>query len=111
MLTADETDVPIVMLRGNYYWQSASADSTLHVNIYTDRAIYRPGQLVHVGGVAYRKIEWDAHVSAGRLVTVSLLNANYEVVAKQDVTTDEMGVFLCFLYTRAPGPMVKNPKD
>ena len=38
---------------------------TTSLQLYTDRAIYRPGQTVHVSGVVYTQDHWDATVLKG----------------------------------------------
>ena len=61
------------------------------LNLYTDRSIYRPGQCVHVGGIAYHKLHWDAEAVEDLEVWLVLLDANGKDIASATVTTDEMG--------------------
>lgn len=61
------------------------------LNLYTDRAIYRPGQIVHVGGIAYHKLHWDAEVVDDMPVTLVLTDVNSKEVGTQEVKTDKMG--------------------
>ena len=63
------------------------------VQLYTDRAIYRPGQTVHVSGVVYVQNHWDANVLVGQEYELLLRDANWKEVGRQKVTTDAMGVF------------------
>lgn len=61
-------------------------------NLFTDRAIYRPGQTVHVSLIAhkrYDKIRTEA--LEGKTVKVQLRDPNYKVVAEKQVTTDSFG--------------------
>ena len=66
---------------------------TTSLQLYTDRAIYRPGQTVHVSGVVYSQDHWDATVLKGEEYVLILRDANWKEVSRQKVTTDAMGVF------------------
>lgn len=66
---------------------------TTSLQLYTDRAIYRPGQTVHVSGVVYTQDHWDATVLKGEEYVLILRDANWKEVSRQKVTTDAMGVF------------------
>ena len=66
---------------------------TTQLHLYTDRAIYRPGQTVHVSGVVYAQQRWDATVVGGQGYELLMRDANWKEVGKQQVTTDSMGVF------------------
>lgn len=61
--------------------------------IYTDRSIYRPEQKVLWKIVAYRgsRTEKEFKVDSGQVVTVELLDANYEVVQKVTSKTNRFG--------------------
>lgn len=61
------------------------------LNLYTDRSIYRPGQCVHIGGIAYHKLHWDAEVVEDLEVMLVLLDANGKDIASETIMTDEMG--------------------
>lgn len=63
------------------------------LQLYTDRAIYRPGQKVQFGGLAYFRNGDIYTVHAGMTGTVTLINTKREDVATINVTTDEMGQF------------------
>ena len=71
-------------------FRSVNQSTPLH--LYTDRAIYRPGQTVHVSGVAYTLDHWDATVLKGEEYVLILRDANWKEVSRQTVTTDAMGV-------------------
>ena len=60
--------------------------------IYTDRAIYRPGQTVHVSAIEYDVYNGYEHRAVtGARVTLTLRDANNKVVKEQQVTTDQYG--------------------
>lgn len=78
-------------------WGQSQADNDereqTEVRLYTDRAIYRPGQQVHVGGVVFRQKHWDTHALPRHELELLMRDANGKEVGKQTVRTDEMGVF------------------
>ena len=62
------------------------------VVIYTDRAIYRPGQTVNVAAILYKVDNGFEHeVRAGEQVNAELRDANYKVVEEKQLVTDEYG--------------------
>ena len=63
-----------------------------HLKIYTDRSIYRPGQMVYVGGIAYTQSHDQApQVEAGAEFELVLYDANSQEVVKHKLKTDEFG--------------------
>ncbi len=63
-----------------------------HLSIYTDRSIYRPGQMVYVGGIAYTQSHDQApKAEAGAEFDLTLLDANGQEVVKHTLKTDEFG--------------------
>lgn len=81
-------------------WNTASSSSKgahLCYSTFTDRAIYRPGQVVHVCGLVYRQ-EGDATAAVeNEEVEVRLRDVNWEEVACQKLRTDEWGMVSCDL--------------
>ena len=95
MSTPTETDLPIqsIYLYYNAKWVGAPKDSTRHINVFTDRAIYRPGQTVHVSGLAYNQLDWESSVIPGEKHVLVLYDSNHKEVEKKETFADEMGVF------------------
>ena len=61
-------------------------------NVLTDRSLYRPGQTVHAAVIAYQNLAHrDTKVNSNEKLTLTLRNANQEVVEEKQVTTDEYG--------------------
>ena len=61
--------------------------------IYTDRAIYRPGQTVYVSGLCTDEMRGEEKAVAGRKVALELRDPNGKTVAGQTVESDDMGTF------------------
>ena len=63
-----------------------------YTRIYTDRAIYRPGQTVHMAAIIYARENYtELSTVEGKEVTAQLRDANYKVIAEQRLTTDRFG--------------------
>lgn len=75
---------------GNSFYADEQTSTALH--LYTDRAIYRPGQTVHLSGIAYHQQHWNANALAGKSYDLILRNANWKEVTTITATTDSMGV-------------------
>ncbi len=89
--TADDHACPLETRRGYFGFND---DKRLHeqVAVYTDRAIYRPGQKVQVAAILYSTHNGFEHeVQADRKVSVRLRDANYKEVAVCDLVSDEYG--------------------
>lgn len=59
--------------------------------LYTDRAVYRPGQTVYVGGLCTDERRGEEKAVAGRELTLELRDPNGKTVAEQTVESDGMG--------------------
>ena len=80
----------IYLSRARYYEKK---DDEVKYQLFTDRAIYRPGQKVHATSVSYIvKKGLDASVPGkSRELKFILRDANWKQVAEQKATTDEYG--------------------
>ncbi|MCD8309825.1 MAG: MG2 domain-containing protein [Prevotellaceae bacterium] len=63
------------------------------LTLLTDRALYRPGQTIHVKGVAYVQGSDTVHVVEGERYELQLLDVNRKEVSKQSVETNAFGSF------------------
>ena len=65
------------------------------LSLFTDRAIYRPGQTVHVKGILYtdKGDVKERTVITGKSLKLFLRNANFKRIDTLDVTTNEFGSF------------------
>lgn len=80
----------IYLSRTRYYEKK---DNETKYQVYTDRALYRPGQKVHASAISYTvKKGLDACVPGKSMeLKFVLSDANWKQVAEQKVTTDEYG--------------------
>ncbi len=84
---------PIQVLRYGVPWYDATRYAARHIELYTDRAIYRPGQEVKFGGIVYEQTGWQAGVKNADSVTLVLRDSQYKEVERKKVGTDSLGVF------------------
>ncbi|WP_234736217.1 alpha-2-macroglobulin family protein [Tellurirhabdus bombi] len=61
--------------------------------LFTDRAIYRPGQTIFFKGILYEGLDRDFTVVANREADIRLLDTNGSEVAKLSLPTNEFGTF------------------
>ncbi len=77
----------------NSYGRVTAMQQREKISIHTDRALYRPGQQVHVAAIVYSS-DNDSQTSeahTGRTVTFTLRGANGKQVAQSQATTDDYG--------------------
>ncbi len=74
-------------------WSMGQHDEKIHLmeDIFTDRAIYRPGQTVHVSAFIYEKKEDETHAVEDMNVEFELRDANWQVVEQVSGKTDRFG--------------------
>jgi len=63
------------------------------LHLFTDRGIYRPGQVVFVKGIAFSSDKDNAHILPNKAITVILRDANYKEIATRTFTTNDFGSF------------------
>ena len=98
-------------LRGQYTWKVSHAGDqqrissygwyqvedpdrdTLRTFLFTDRAIFRPGQEVHYKGIVSVRRAGTTITKASYHTSVRFVDVNGDEVAKHDVTTDAYGAF------------------
>ena len=62
-------------------------------SLFTDRSIYRPGQIVHLSGIVYRQNGDETNVVPNYSGEVYFLDANRQKIENKPVRTDAMGTF------------------
>ena len=88
----DKDDACPPMNNGNHFRFYQTKPLVNRVCVYTDRAIYRPGQKVFASALLYQVTNgMDQQVREGKTVTFLLRDANYKTVAEETATTDAYG--------------------
>ncbi|MEQ1732714.1 MAG: alpha-2-macroglobulin family protein [Bacteroidia bacterium] len=67
--------------------------TTYSTLFFTDRAIYRPTQLIHVKGLCTVTQKHDTKIVPNQNITVTLYDANHQKVESRDVITNEFGTY------------------
>ena len=64
-----------------------------YVHLFTDRAIYRPGQSLYYSGIVHNRFKDSLWVKTDSLKTITLFDPNGKKVSEQQVKTDDFGTF------------------
>lgn len=84
--------LPTTRYYERYNYNAPSKKEQPRVAIYTDRAIYRPGQTVQLSAILYSVKHWDAKVREPRECKVQLLDGkSRKVLADTTVCSDTFG--------------------
>ena len=84
------------LLSNNSYYLNArykNDDERYETKLFTDRAIYRPGQTVYFQGIVTRSQGGDLSLVNGYSENVSFRDANWQEITSAKFTTDEYGSF------------------
>ncbi|WP_420149817.1 alpha-2-macroglobulin family protein [Spirosoma sp.] len=79
-----------------YYYKDngPNAERTqTYSKLFTDRAIYRPGQSIYVKGLVYNGKSNLFNVVSNQTITIDFLDQNGERIANQNLKTNEFGTF------------------
>ncbi len=80
----------------NSFYYSKYEQNIISGELFTDRAIYRPGQQVEVSLMLLnRHPNHQMEVIANEKATIELRDANYKIIEKQEVTTNAYGTASC----------------
>lgn len=60
-------------------------------NIFTDRAIYRPGQTIHFKAISYSVSDEGNKIAANLPLTIKLFDVNWQEVSNMNLVTNEFG--------------------
>lgn len=75
------------------HWTGKPTKSDLRTELFTDRALYRPGQTIHVSGLTYTRLDWDAESAGEGKHTLRFYDSNHKLVEERIVDANDMGVF------------------
>ncbi|MCR5453722.1 MAG: hypothetical protein K6F33_01885 [Bacteroidales bacterium] len=74
-----------------FYYNESQNEAHDVVTFFTDRKIYRPGQPLYYKIIVYNGNGKEAKVLPNYKTTIELLDVNFKVIARKDVTTNEFG--------------------
>ena len=92
-VVGNDNGLPLTRILNNYY-QRAEPDKdkiTETISVFTDRSLYRPGQVVHFKAIIATTKDYEHKATANKAMEVILFDANNQEVAKQTLTTNEFG--------------------
>ncbi|MDD3722823.1 MAG: MG2 domain-containing protein, partial [Lutibacter sp.] len=84
---------------GDYYLNEnrevnpETENTTISSFLFTNRSIYRPGQLVYYKGIVLKSLKNKSEVVANEFVEVTLYNVNREIVKSVELKTNDYGSF------------------
>ena len=81
---------PRIYLYGRYSYHENQSTENIE-RLFTDRSVYRPGQVVHVGGLCTTYSHMDEKVNPYHTVVLTLYDANHRKVSDVTTVSDEMG--------------------
>ncbi|MGM0649778.1 MAG: MG2 domain-containing protein, partial [Bacteroidota bacterium] len=86
-----------ILLTGEQYYYNYNRRhgnrSREKVHFFTDRAVYRPGQTIHVKGICLQGKDKQQKLMKNYTTSIRLLDANRQTVSEKTVTTNEFGSF------------------
>ena len=88
----DDRFSTLALLRENYFVYDPEEDEVEQLHIYTDRSIYRPGQTVYIGGVAFLQKGKETAIVAGQECLFTFSDTKGNKLAERWIKTDEFGV-------------------
>ena len=93
-VNGDEYMLPFTPTRDYYgsYGNHTTRSETC-LQLFADRAIYRPGQTIRIAGVVFTKRGDDYHTESKFPITLRLYDVNRKEIQKWEVISDEMGNF------------------
>ena len=85
----------VLLAKNNYYIERPPYQSTPGnvTHLFTDRAIYRPGQTVYFKGIVVHHDNGEQALATNLREQVSLMDANWQTITQASFTTDEYGAF------------------
>ena len=86
-------DDTLISFSNNYFSTSNNEFSQVETYIYTDRALYRPGQTVQIKGVVIKNVNGEKQLLTDYETEVSIYDQNFGEVETKKFKTDEFGAF------------------
>ena len=74
-----------------HYYRSEQTTTSIQTFFFTDRSLYRPGQIVYFKGIVLRRKGDSSAIVAHYKTTVAFRDANYNKVSELSLVTNEFG--------------------
>lgn len=87
----DQASVAFNLAGSNSYTDGREESTSSHLDLFTDRAVYRPGQQLSFTGVVYSRKADHFSVKRNVKARVTLFNANHKLIDSLQVITNEFG--------------------
>ena len=75
----------------NQYYKDSNQSATNNAFLFTDRSIYRPGQVAYFKGIVMSTKDGKSEVSANVKTKIALYNVNRELIKETSLKTNEFG--------------------
>ncbi|MDR0207255.1 MAG: hypothetical protein LBI45_08385 [Bacteroidales bacterium] len=73
------------------YATTNSENKSFGIHLFTDRAIYRPGQIVHIKGICTKKEGLTVSIEPNLNVEVDIIDANWQKISTINLVSNEFG--------------------
>jgi len=77
----------------NRYRYDTKNRKEIKTHLFTDRAVYRPGQTIHVKGICVSSLDKQHDILPNFTTNIYLYDANYQEIGQKSVKTNEFGSF------------------
>ena len=74
-------------------YQNSQRSAYTKTHLFTDRAIYRPGQTIYFKGILLKKYDGKPEILANYNTIVTLYDVNHQKVSQQNLTSNDYGSF------------------
>ena len=93
LANANDKYFPINSTSSYFYAGEQPENKEPRISLFTDRAIYRPGQTVYFKGIVWLATRDSSQVIPGENYSIALRDANRQEVSTQAVKTNDFGSF------------------
>lgn len=78
---------------GNFYNYREYENNNTEIRsfIFTDRAIYRPGQTIYFKAIVLKRVKNKSEIMPAHPVSITFYDVNHEKIASQDLMTNDFG--------------------
>ncbi len=76
-----------------FYAREENLNKQKNIQLFTDRSIYRPGQIIYFKGIATQQNKEQHTLLPNEKVSITFKDVNYQDISTQQFTTNEFGSF------------------